>query len=269
MSEASSCESPSNQESQTCAVDVMKKSSLSDASHHSTKDLPTTTAEPSYNENHHVSAHFHIVPPQGNAFDGGMNPFDALHEKDVDEASVGADGAGKQILPMANMHGNPVRFPGEREQQKMAFLRNLDVNSQKDAPRSVIVAAFESFKYLYSSVLLILSVVMLMAALFSEQTLATTEKDLSPILAFFIFWAMIAWLAMMEGGQGCLVGLQPVEKALYAETHPKTFDNTHLCHRGNNMGRFIVGRQVSRLVSSCHVPIPVYIPSSAQLNNFC
>eukprot|EP00339_Tiarina_fusa_P025285 CAMPEP_0116997896 /NCGR_PEP_ID=MMETSP0472-20121206/1164_1 /TAXON_ID=693140 ORGANISM="Tiarina fusus, Strain LIS" /NCGR_SAMPLE_ID=MMETSP0472 /ASSEMBLY_ACC=CAM_ASM_000603 /LENGTH=1521 /DNA_ID=CAMNT_0004696899 /DNA_START=147 /DNA_END=4712 /DNA_ORIENTATION=- len=200
-------------------------------------------AGPSYNENHHVSAHFHSVPPQGRAFDGGMNPFDVLHEKNADEASVGTDGADRQILPIADMHGNPVHLPGDEQQQEMASLRNIDVDSEKGAPRSVIVAAFESFKYLYSSAVLITSVFMLMAALFSEQTLATTKKGMSPILSFFIFWLMICWLFMIEGGQGCLVGLQPIEKALYSETHPRTLDNISLCQKGNNMSRFIAGRQ--------------------------
>lgn len=48
---------------------------------------------------------------------------------------------------------------------------------------------------------------------------------------------------MMEGGQGCLVGLQPIEKSKYAKSHPITLQNTLLSHKGDNMERFIVGRQ--------------------------
>eukprot|EP00977_Amphora_coffeiformis_P003343 scaffold620_cov169-Amphora_coffeaeformis.AAC.13 len=47
----------------------------------------------------------------------------------------------------------------------------------------------------------------------------------------------------MEGGQGCLVGLQPIDQKLYAGTHPLTFRCTNLVHDGDNMRRFIVGRQ--------------------------
>jgi Silicon transporter len=51
------------------------------------------------------------------------------------------------------------------------------------------------------------------------------------------------WLAMMEGGQGCLVGLQPIDKSLYADSHPRAFQTTQLAHKGDNMERFMIGRQ--------------------------
>ena len=47
----------------------------------------------------------------------------------------------------------------------------------------------------------------------------------------------------MEGGQGCLVGLQGIEKDLYKDSHSVTLKNTEIAHKGNNMQRFIVGRQ--------------------------
>merc|ERR1712110_585600 len=62
-------------------------------------------------------------------------------------------------------------------------------------------------------------------------------------MGFLFFWFLIIWLAMMEGGQGCLVGLQPVEKNSYEVTHPRSLMNTKLAHKGDNMERFIVGRQ--------------------------
>jgi len=83
-----------------------------------------------------------------------------------------------------------------------------------------------------------------MAAIFTEQTVATDEYNMHPALAFFVFWFLIVWLAMMEGGQGALVGLQPVNKALYVDTHPVTLKNTALAHKGDNMERFIIGRQL-------------------------
>ena len=82
-----------------------------------------------------------------------------------------------------------------------------------------------------------------MAAIFTKQTGGTADKGIPPVVAFFIFWFLIAWLAMMEGGQGALVGLQPIDKDLYAESHPRAFKNTMLAHKGDNMERFIVGRQ--------------------------
>jgi hypothetical protein len=96
-------------------------------------------------------------------------------------------------------------------------------------------------KYLYSMALLVFSITVVMAAIFTEQT--KISQDVSKYLAFFLIWFLIIWLAMMEGGQGCLVGLQPVDKDLYAETHPIALKSTRLAHRGDNMERFIVGRQ--------------------------
>jgi hypothetical protein len=52
---------------------------------------------------------------------------------------------------------------------------------------------------------------------------------------------------MMEGGQGCLVGLKPIDKERYKTSHPRSYQNTLIAHKGpaddNNMERLIVGRQ--------------------------
>lgn len=65
---------------------------------------------------------------------------------------------------------------------------------------------------------------------------------------------------MMEGGQGCLVGLQGIEKDLYKDSHPVTLKNTKIAHKGNNMQRFIVGRQflvvlVVFIINLCGSPL--------------
>ena len=225
----------------------------------------------SYDEAHGVSEKIHGEHPHGKAFDGNMNPYEAHKSEDDDAASVGTDDEALHTLPVADEHGQPAHYPGEEEHKRPA--KDLDEEAKKDAPRSVIAAGIESFKYLYSSILLIFSVILVMAAIFSEQTVGTADKGVHPILAFFIFWALILWLAMMEGGQGCLVGLQPIEKALYADSHPKTLKNTSIAHKGDNMERFIVGRQflvvlvvfVSNLMSSSVSDVDVLgLPDSIQ-----
>ena len=97
-------------------------------------------------------------------------------------------------------------------------------------------------QYAYSLALLVFSVTVVMAAMFTDQT-KMTDEGMPPIAAFFIFWFLIIWLATMEGGQGALVGLQPVESSKYEHSHPLAFKNTSIVHRGDNMERFIVGRQ--------------------------
>ena len=110
-------------------------------------------------------------------------------------------------------------------------------------PSSGPNALIEGFKYLYSSLLLGFSVFLVMAALLTEQTIGTAEMGIHPGLAFVIFWFLIGWLGMMEGGQGCMVGLKPVDKESYIETHPITWKLCTVVHAGDNMERFIVGRQ--------------------------
>ena len=96
-------------------------------------------------------------------------------------------------------------------------------------------------KYVYSTALLLFSIVLVMASIFSQQTKLSSSAP--PLVAFFLFWFLLLWLAMIEGGQGCLVGLQPVNKDLYVDTHRVTHKCTTIAHKGDNMERFIVGRQ--------------------------
>jgi hypothetical protein len=108
----------------------------------------------------------------------------------------------------------------------------------KDIDRLVTILRFT-----YSLGLLVFALIMVMGAIFTNQTVATGQKNIPSIAAFVIFWFLIAWLAMIEGGQGALVGLQPIDKTRYAESHPISLKNTTLAHKGDNMERFIVGRQ--------------------------
>jgi hypothetical protein len=162
---------------------------------------------------------------------------------DDDAASVDDDSLEElhegQVLPVADDHGNLVHSPGDEDQKH----EEGDEESKKEAPHSVIGSGIESLKYLYSVALLVFSVTIVMAAIFTEQTKTTGDNNLPPGVAFVIFWFLIIWLAFMEGGQGALVGLQPIDKALYAVSHPRAFRITSLAHEGDNMERFIVGRQ--------------------------
>ena len=168
------------------------------------------------------------------------NPYKAHAKDDDDDASVGDDSdAGlheDKILPQADADGKVEHFPGEDKGLEKGV-------SPVKGTHSVIGSGIESLKYLYSTALLIFSLVIVMAALFTNQTVGTATMGIPSAAAFFIFWFLVCWLAMMEGGQGALVGLQPVDKALYTESHPRALKNTTLAHKGDNMERFIVGRQ--------------------------
>jgi len=163
---------------------------------------------------------------------------DAAVREDLRESAV--------ISDAEEGRGNQEHYPKrERSQQFVLDALPTAAEENKDAvPHSVIGTCIERLKYVYSMGLLIFSITIVMAAIFTEQTVATDEYNMHPALAFFVFWFLIVWLAMMEGGQGALVGLQPVNKALYVDTHPVTLKNTALAHKGDNMERFIMGRQL-------------------------
>jgi Silicon transporter len=190
-----------------------------------------------------VDAQIHGGHGHGGAFEGDISPYAAHQTDDDEEASVGDDSLEdlheKQILPVADAHGDQLHYPGEEKHHKP---KERD-EAAAEKSHSVLGSGLESIKYLYSTILLVFCVVTVMATIFDDQTKGTAEYGLPPIVAFIIFWFLLCWLAMMEGGQGALVGLQPIDKSLYADSHPRALMNTSIAHKGDNMERFIVGRQ--------------------------
>jgi len=116
-----------------------------------------------------------------------------------------------------------------------------------------------AIKYVYSFALLTLSVTIIMATIVSGSTRFSISSH--PSISIVSFWCLVIWLAVMEGGLGCLVGLQPVEKSLYSQSHPITYRTTSLAHKNDNMERFIVGRQflvvlVMFMIAMCGSGLP-------------
>uniref|UniRef100_A0A7S2H182 Silicon transporter n=1 Tax=Helicotheca tamesis TaxID=374047 RepID=A0A7S2H182_9STRA len=101
--------------------------------------------------------------------------------------------------------------------------------------------ACEMVKNIYSSCLLIFSIVIVMGLIFTEQT--KLSNDVHPALAFFVLWGLVIWLGMVEGGQASLVGLAPINFDLYKDSHPITYISTKVCHVGDNLDRYLMGRQ--------------------------
>mmetsp|Transcript_11432 Transcript_11432/g.32915 ORF Transcript_11432/g.32915 Transcript_11432/m.32915 type:complete len:590 (-) Transcript_11432:230-1999(-) len=108
---------------------------------------------------------------------------------------------------------------------------------------SCLRSILSAIKMVASMVLILFSVVVISAAIITKQTVATGENNVHPLLALAIFWLSLFWLAIMEGGLNCMVGLQPIPKHLYKKSHPKTHLCTSISHKGQNIERFIVGRQ--------------------------
>eukprot|EP00550_Attheya_septentrionalis_P009134 CAMPEP_0198285646 /NCGR_PEP_ID=MMETSP1449-20131203/4894_1 /TAXON_ID=420275 /ORGANISM="Attheya septentrionalis, Strain CCMP2084" /LENGTH=504 /DNA_ID=CAMNT_0043983133 /DNA_START=164 /DNA_END=1678 /DNA_ORIENTATION=+ len=101
--------------------------------------------------------------------------------------------------------------------------------------------AFTIFKNTYSTCLLIFSIVIIMGLVFNSET--QLSSDVHPVLAFFLIWGAILWLSMVEGGQGALVGLTPINRDMYSDTHPTTYKCTEIAYKGDNLDRYLLGRQ--------------------------
>ena len=99
----------------------------------------------------------------------------------------------------------------------------------------------QRIKYIYSSLLLIFCVTLIFGLIFTKQT--HLSKDVHPACAFVVLILAIGWLTMVEGGQGAIVGLGPVNRDLYKESHRWSNMCTSLVHRGDNLDRYLLGRQ--------------------------
>ena len=97
------------------------------------------------------------------------------------------------------------------------------------------------FKNVYSTILLIFASVIVTGLIFTRQT--GLSQDAHPAVAFIVMWVAIIWLSMVEGSQASFVGLAPVDRELYKETHPICYKNSVLCHTGDNLDRYLMGRQ--------------------------
>jgi len=96
-------------------------------------------------------------------------------------------------------------------------------------------------KSVYSSLLLCFSIAIIMGMIATKQT--NLSENSHPAAAYCLLWGAILWLTMVEGGQASLVGLIPVNAELYANSHPKAYKCTQITNKGDNLDRYLLGRQ--------------------------
>lgn len=99
----------------------------------------------------------------------------------------------------------------------------------------------KTFRDVYSTCLLIFCTVIVMALIFTSNTKVGNESH--PAVAFCVLWLALIWLSMVEGGQASLVGLPPVDMDLYKESHPTSHKIMTIVNRGDNLDRYLMGRQ--------------------------
>jgi len=97
------------------------------------------------------------------------------------------------------------------------------------------------FKAVYSIGLLIFSIIYIMGMIGVSET--KLSGDVSPALAYFAIWGAVLWLTMVEGGQASLVGLDPVNRELYKDSHPIAYKIAEVSNQGDNLDRYLLGRQ--------------------------
>ena len=127
-------------------------------------------------------------------------------------------------------------------QEETQCIKKRAVEAKRNQTKSIKDRFIEVSKYLISFALLIFSIVMVMGCIFKEESQAATYS-IHPVGAFFLFWFLVFWLVFIEGGQGCIVGLQPINRDKYYESHLVSHQVTELAYRGDNLERYIVGRQ--------------------------
>mmetsp|Transcript_16774 Transcript_16774/g.24451 ORF Transcript_16774/g.24451 Transcript_16774/m.24451 type:complete len:494 (+) Transcript_16774:71-1552(+) len=93
----------------------------------------------------------------------------------------------------------------------------------------------------YSTLLLIFSIILIMGLIAERNT--KISADVHPAMAYCTIWGAILWLMMVEGGQGSLVGLVPVNPKIYKDSHPVAARCTKIAHTGDNLDRYLLGRQ--------------------------
>jgi len=100
---------------------------------------------------------------------------------------------------------------------------------------------FDWIRIVWSLFLVIFSVVVVLALIGTGNT--QLARDIHPVAAGVIMWSLIIWMTMVEGGQCSMVGLPPVDRELYRESHPITYKITGWGHKGDNLDRYLMGRQ--------------------------
>lgn len=82
-----------------------------------------------------------------------------------------------------------------------------------------------------------------LALIFTVVVNDDLKSGLHPAPALILWWFMMFYLSCLEGVQAALVALTPIDPEVYKDTHPACYKCTTLCFKGNNLDKFIVGRQ--------------------------
>ncbi|KAL3790161.1 LOW QUALITY PROTEIN: hypothetical protein HJC23_009598 [Cyclotella cryptica] len=122
----------------------------------------------------------------------------------------------------------------------------------------ISLTPFTLLRYTLSVALLAFSIAIVVALIFTGNT--RVARDANPWVALIVTAIAIIWLSMIEGEQASLVGLPPVDPDLYKDSHPITYKVAALAFRGDNLDRYLMGRQfmvllVVFVIGQCTSPL--------------
>ena len=131
-------------------------------------------------------------------------------------------------------------FPQSPTEELPEFPVDVSTQQQIEKPKSLCSRVLTLLQYTFSLVLLLFALALTVAAIVTKQT-AVAEAT-HPVIALTFLVGLLLWLGLLEGGQGCIVGLQPRDAQSYVHCHPWTFRCVQAT-AGKNLQRYIVGRQ--------------------------
>jgi len=106
------------------------------------------------------------------------------------------------------------------------------------------VVSWRKCSYYWSTALLIFATTVVIYGIGKQWNNPPWEqKDTHPVLEIFIFLVIMWWIALLEGCQISIVGLQAVNVEKYKDEYPRSYRSSKLVHSGPNVERFLVGRQ--------------------------
>jgi len=109
------------------------------------------------------------------------------------------------------------------------------------------VVGWRRASYVWASALLIFSFIIVLygiARQWNNPAWKDTQKENShPVLEIIFFMFMMLWIALLEGCQISIVGLQGIDLEKIKDSHPRAYNALKVCFDGPNVERFLVGRQ--------------------------
>eukprot|EP00956_Cyclotella_meneghiniana_P031263 scaffold81682_cov73-Cyclotella_meneghiniana.AAC.1 len=128
------------------------------------------------------------------------------------------------------------------------FINNETTLSEHspDTSHDIPLTPWNLVRYAGSIGLLGFSIAIVGALIFTGNT--RVARDANPWVALVVTALAIVWLGMIEAQQASLVGLPPVDPVLYKDSHPITYRNAALAFVGDNLDRYLMGRQFMVLI---------------------